>query len=61
MDYQTLKKYLDDILKIAKILPVVNQVEYHSYSPYEDLRVKLDKIKCYIEALWPIGRANQQL
>lgn len=55
------KKYLDDILKIAKILPVVNQVECHPYSPCDDLRVELDKIKCYIEAWSPIGRGNQQL
>ena len=62
MDYRILKKkYLDDILKIAKILPVVNQVECHLYSPCDDLRVELDKIKCYIEDWSPIGRGNKEL
>ena len=55
------KKYLDDILKIAKIMPVVNQVECHLYDPCDDLRVELDKIHCYIEAWSPIGRGNKEL
>ena len=55
------KKYLDDILKIAKIMPVVNQVECHPYDPCDDLRVELDKIHCYIEAWSPIGRGNKEL
>ena len=54
-------KYLDDILKIAKIMPVVDQVECHPYDPCDDLRVELDKIHCYIEAWSPIGRGNQEL
>ena len=54
-------KYLDDILKIAKIKPVVDQVECHPYAPCDDLRKELDKINCYIEAWSPIGRGNQQL
>ena len=56
-----LGKYLDDILKIAKIKPVVDQVECHPYAPCDDLRKELDKINCYIEAWSPIGRGNQQL
>ena len=55
------KPYLDEILKIAKILPVVNQVECHPYAPCDDLREELDKIKCYIEAWSPIGRGNPEL
>ncbi len=55
------KKNLDDILKIAKIMPVVDQVECHPYDPCDDLRVELDKIHCYIEAWSPIGRGNQEL
>ena len=54
-------KYLDDILKIAKILPVVDQVECHPYAPCDDLRKELDKINCYIEAWSPIGRGNKEL
>ena len=55
------KKYLDDILKIAKIMPVVDQVECHPYDPCDDLRKELDKNNCYIEAWSPIGRANAEL
>ena len=52
---------LEDILKIAKIMPVVDQVECHPYSPCDDLRKELDKINCYIEAWSPIGRGNNKL
>jgi diketogulonate reductase-like aldo/keto reductase len=55
------KKNLDDILKIAKIMPVVDQVECHPYAPCDDLRKELDKINCYIEAWSPIGRGNAEL
>jgi diketogulonate reductase-like aldo/keto reductase len=55
------KKNLDDILKIAKIMPVVDQVECHPYEPCDDLRKELDKINCYIEAWSPIGRGNAEL
>ena len=55
------KKNLDDILKIAKILPVVDQVECHPYDPCDDLRKELDKIHCYIEAWSPLGRGNAEL
>ena len=54
-------KYLEDILKIAKILPVVDQVECHPYAPCDDLRKELDKINCKIEAWSPIGRADKNL
>ena len=54
-------KYLDDILKIAKIKPVVDQVECHPYDPCDDLRKELDKINCYIEAWSPIGRGKSEL
>ena len=54
-------KYLDDILKIAKIMPVVDQVECHPYAPCDELRKELDKINCYIEAWSPLGRGNSQL
>ena len=54
-------KYLEDILKIAKIKPVVDQVECHPYAPCDDLRKELDKINCFIEAWSPIGRGNSQL
>ena len=54
-------KYLEDMLKIAKIKPVVDQVECHPYAPCDDLRKELDKINCYIEAWSPIGRGNSQL
>ena len=54
-------KYLEDILKIAKIKPVVDQVECHPYAPCDDLRKELDKINCYIEAWSPIGRGNKDL
>jgi diketogulonate reductase-like aldo/keto reductase len=54
-------KYLEDILKVAKIMPVVDQVECHPYAPCDDLRKELDKINCYIEAWSPIGRGNKEL
>ena len=52
------EKYLEDILKIAKILPAVEQVECHPYAPCDDLRKELDKIKCYIEAWSPFGKEH---
>ena len=55
------KKNLDDILKIAKVMPAVDQVECHPYAPCDDLRKELDKINCYIEAWSPIGRGNAEL
>ena len=54
-------KYLEDILKIAKIMPVVDQVECHPYAPCDDLRKELDKINCFIQAWSPIGRGNKEL
>ena len=54
-------KYLQDILKIAKIMPVVDQVECHPYAPCDDLRKELNKIHCLIEAWSPIGRGNREL
>ena len=54
-------KYLEDILKVAKIMPVVDQVECHPYAPCDDLRKELDKINCYIEAWSPIGRGSKEL
>ena len=54
-------KYLDDILKIAKIMPVVDQVECHPYAPCDDLRKELEKINCLIEAWSPIGRGHAEL
>ena len=54
-------KYLKDILNIAKIKPVVDQVECHPYAPCDELRKELDKINCYIEAWSPLGRGNSQL
>ena len=52
-------KYLEDILNIAKIMPVVDQLECHPYEPCDDIRKELDKINCYIEAWSPIGREIQ--
>ena len=54
-------KYLEDILKIAKIMPAVDQVECHPYAPCDDLRKELDKINCLIEAWSPIGRGDKNL
>ena len=54
-------EHLENILKIAKIMPVVDQVECHPYAPCDELRKELDKINCYIEAWSPIGRANKEL
>ena len=54
-------KYLEDILNIAKIMPVVDQLECHPYEPCDDIRKELDKINCYIEAWSPIGRGNPEL
>ena len=54
-------KHLENILKIAKIMPVVDQVECHPYAPCDDLRKELEKINCYIEAWSPIGRGNKEL
>ena len=53
--------HLQNILKIAKIMPVVDQVECHPYDPCDELRKELEKINCYIEAWSPIGRGNKEL
>ena len=54
-------EHLENILKIAKIMPAVDQVECHPYAPCDELRKELDKIHCYIEAWSPIGRGNKEL
>ena len=54
-------EHLENILKIAKIMPAVDQVECHPYAPCDELRKELDKIQCYIEAWSPIGRGNKEL
>ena len=54
-------EHLQNILKIAKIIPVVDQVECHPYAACDELRKELEKINCYIEAWSPIGRANKEL
>ena len=50
-------KYLEDILKVAKIMPVVDQVECHPYFPNNELRNELKNIG----AVWNPKRKRLEL
>ena len=61
MVYRISKKVSWWYFKNYKILPALIQGECTPYSPCDDLRVELDKIKCCIEDWSPISRGNQKL
>ena len=52
---------LDEVLKIAKIKPAVNQVECHPYFQQVNLKKRLEPYKTIIEAWYPIGHGDKAL
>ncbi|WP_339320258.1 aldo/keto reductase [Paenibacillus sp. FSL R10-2734] len=49
------------ILDVAKIKPVVNQVECHPYEQQKELRTFLEKNDILMEAWYPLGHGNKKL
>ena len=52
---------LDEILKICKVKPHVEQVECHPYYQQTNLKKKLEPYKTIIEAWYPIGHADKEM
>ena len=52
---------LDDILKICKVKPHVEQVECHPYYQQTNLKKKLEPYKTIIESWYPIGHGDKEL
>lgn len=52
---------VDKILKIGKIVPVVNQVECHPYEQQSELRKYIEQRNIKMEAWYPIGHGSQTL
>ena len=48
---------LEELCDIAKIKPVLNQVELHPYFQQNELRTRMDKYNTKIEAWAPLGHA----
>ena len=48
---------LEELCDEAKIKPVLNQVELHPYFQRNELRKRMDKYNCKIEAWAPLGHA----
>jgi len=54
-------KQVQSILDIAKIKPVVNQVECHPYEQKKELRKFLKTNNIFTEAWYPLGHGNKKL
>ena len=52
---------LDDILKIAKVKPHVEQLECHPYFQQTNLKKKLEPYKTIIESWYPIGHGDKEM
>ena len=52
---------LDDILKISKVKPHVEQLECHPYYQQTKLKKKLEPYKTIIESWYPIGHGDKEL
>ena len=50
-------KKLEELCDMAKIKPVLNQVELHPYFQQNELRTRMDKYNTKIEAWAPLGHA----
>ena len=50
-------KKLEELCEQAKIKPVLNQVELHPYFQQNELRKRMEKYNCKIEAWAPLGHA----
>ncbi|MFV0555548.1 MAG: aldo/keto reductase [Lactovum sp.] len=54
-------KDCQEILDIAKIKPVVNQVECHPYMQQDELQKFLESQKIYMEVWYPLGHGDKSL
>ncbi len=52
-----MKIKIEELCDIAKIKPVLNQVELHPYFQQNELRTRMDKYNTKIEAWAPLGHA----
>ena len=52
---------LEELCDIAKIKPVINQVELHPYFQQNDLKIRLEKYNTKIEAWGPLGSGINNL
>ncbi|ORX86274.1 2,5-didehydrogluconate reductase [Anaeromyces robustus] len=52
---------LDELLKVAKVMPAVCQSECHPYQTQQKLRNALGKYNTLIEAYYPIGHGDKNL
>ena len=52
---------LDEILKISKVKPHVEQLECHPYYQQTKLKKKLEPYKTIIESWYPIGHGDKEL
>ena len=55
------KKQTQDILDIAKIKPVINQIECHPYYQQKELRMFLKQNDILTEAWYPLGHGDKNL
>lgn len=53
--------FLDQLLKTAKVVPVVNQIELHPYLPQHELLEYLAKKNILAEAYSPLGSTDSPL
>jgi len=53
--------WLEYILKTAKVVPAVNQVELHPYNPSHELKKYCDEKGILLEAYCPLGSTNSPL
>ncbi len=54
-------KYIEEILKNAKVLPQVMQTECHPYFPQTELRKTLDKYNIRLMSWYPLGHGDKNL
>ena len=52
---------LEELCDIAKIKPVINQVELHPYFQQNDLKIRLEKYNTKIEAWGPLGSGRNNI
>ncbi len=52
---------LERLFKVAKILPVVNQIEAHPYHQQHEMQEYLSEKNIFIESWYPLGHGDPKL